>query len=158
MPTGLPVQVTVRAVDTRTGLPVNGRVKLGGVDTAATNTPFMFTFGLTPPAGVVSAPFYPDVAIVWPPLFVSTLQTGITPMPVPINKTIQCTVLAKNAQTGALVSGRVRINGLDVAATNTPFSTVFRFKLVGAEQEPVAPVVTVSAFGYQSTEVNTGLL
>ena len=106
IPTGLPVQVTVRVVDTRTGLPVNGRVKLGGVDTAATNTPFMFTFGLTPPAGVVSAPFYPDVAIAWPPLFVSTLQTGITPMPIPINRTIQCTVSAKNAQTGGLVVGQ----------------------------------------------------
>lgn len=158
IPTGVPVQVTVRAVDSRTGLPVNGRVKLAGVDTAATNTPFMFTFGLTPPAGVVSAPFYSDVAIVWPPLSVSTLQTGITPMPIQVNKVIQCTVLAKNAQTGALISGRVRINGTDVAATNTPFSTVFRFKLVGAEQEPVAPTVSVTAFGYQSTEVNTGLL
>ena len=53
---------------------MNGRVKINGNDTAATNTPFTFTFGLTPPPGVVSAPFYPDVAIVWPPLFMSTLQ------------------------------------------------------------------------------------
>ena len=156
IPTGVPVQVTVRAVDTRTGLPVSGRVKLNGVDTAPTNTPFMFTFGLTPPPGVVSAPFYADVAIVWPPLFVSTMQTGISPMPVPINKTITCTVSAKNAQTGALVAGRVKIAGTDVGPTNTPFSTIFKLKLVGAEQEPTMPEVSVSAFGYQSTPVNTG--
>jgi len=158
IPTGLPVQVTVRAVDSRTGLPVNGRVKLNGVDTAATNTPFMFTFGLAPPPGVVSAPFYPDVTIVWPPLSVSTLTTGIMPMPIPINKTVQCTVSAKNAQTGALVAGRVKIAGIDVAPTNTAFSTIFKPKLVGAEQEPVMPSVTVSAFGYNSTSVDTGLM
>lgn len=156
IPTGLPVQVTVRAVDTRTGLPVNGRVKLNGVDVGATNTPFTFTFGLTPPSGVVSAQFYADVAIAWPPLFISTLQTGIMPMPIPINKTVQCTVSAKNAQTGALIAGRVKIGTTDVAATNTPFTTIFKPKLVGAEQEPVMPTVTVTAFGYNSTNVDTG--
>ena len=156
IPTGLPVQVTVRAVDTRTGLPVNGRVKFGGVDTAATNTPFMFTFGLTPPVGVVSAPFYPDVAIAWPPLFISTMTTGIMPMPVPINKTFQCTVSAKNAQTGGLISGRVKINGLDVAATNTPFSTILKPKAMGAEGELFMPEVSVAAFGYRDTIVETG--
>jgi hypothetical protein len=156
IPTGLPVQVTVRAVDTRTGLPVNGRVKLGGVDTAATNTPFMFTFGLTPPAGVVSAPFYPDVAIAWPPLFISTMTTDIMPMPVPINKTFQCTVSAKNVQTGGLISGRVKINGLDAGPTNTPFSTILKPKAMGAEGELFMPEVSVAAFGYRDTLVETG--
>jgi hypothetical protein len=156
IPTGLPVQVTVRAIDKRTGLPVNGRVKLNGVDTAATNTPFMFTFGLTPPSGVVSAQFYADVAIAWPPLFVSTLQTGIAPMPIPINKTIQCTVSAQNAQTGGLISGRVKIDGTDVGATNAPFSTIFKPRRVGAEGELMMPKVTVSAFGYNTTLVDTG--
>lgn len=156
IPTGRPVEVIVRAVDKRTGLPVNGRVKLNGVDTAATNTQFMFTFGLTPPVGVVSAQFYADVAIAWPPLFVSTLTTGITPMPPPINKTVLCTVSAKNAQTGQPVAGRVRIGGVDVAATNTQFSTIFKGKPVGAEQELVMPEVTVTAFGYNQTRVETG--
>jgi hypothetical protein len=156
IPTGRPVEVMVRAVDKRTGLPVNGRVKLNGVDTAATNTPFMFTFGLTAPAGVVSAPFNPDVAITWPPLSVSTMNTGITPMPIPINRTIQCTVSAANAQTGGLVSGRVRIDGADVGATNTPFSTIFRARRVGAEQELMLPEVTVLAFGYRNTLVDNG--
>jgi hypothetical protein len=154
--TGLPVQVTVRAVDTRTGLLVNGRVKLGGVDTAATNTPFMFTFGLTPPVGVVSAPFYADVAIAWPPLSVSTMNTDIMPLPIPINRTVTVTVSAKNAQTGGLVSGRVKIGSTDVGPTNTPFSTIFKPKPVGAEGELVMPTVTVSAFGYRSTTVDTG--
>lgn len=156
IPTGLPVQVTVRAIDRRTGLPVNGRVKLNGVDTAATNTPFLFTFGLTPPVGVVSAPFYADAAIVWPALFVSTLETGITPMPVPINKTIQCTVSAKNAQTGILIAGKVKVDGREVAMTNTPFSTIFKPRRVGAEQELVMPEITVTAFGYNNTRVETG--
>lgn len=156
IPTGLPVQLTVRAVDKRTGLPVNGRVKFDGVDIAATNTPFLFTFGLRAPVGVVSAQFYADAAIVWPPLFVSTLDTGITPMPIPINRTIQCTVSAKNAQTGILVPGRVKVDGRDVAATNTPFSTIFKPRRVGAEMELVMPVITVSAFGYNNTPVDTG--
>jgi len=86
------------------------------------------------------------------------LTTGIMPMPIPINKTVQCTVSAKNAQTGALVAGRVKIAGIDVAPTNTAFSTIFKPKLVGAEQEPVMPSVTVSAFGYNSTSVDTGLM
>jgi len=156
IPTGIPVQVTVRAVDKRTGLPVNGRVKLNSVDTAPTNTPFMFTFGLTPPSGVVSAQFYADVPIVWPPLFVSTMQTSISPKPVPINKTVQVTVTAKNAQTGGLVAGRVKIGITDVGPTNTPFSTIFKPKVVGSEQELVMPPVTVSAPGYQDTLVDTG--
>ncbi len=156
IPTGIPVQVIVRAVDTRTGLPVNGRVKLNGIDTAATNTPFMFTFGLTPPPGVVSAPFYSDVAIVWPPLSVSTLDTDINPLPVPINKTVQCTVWAKNAQTGALVSGRVKIGTTDVGPTNTPFWTIFKPKVMGSEGELFMPEVSVSAFGYRTAVVATG--
>ncbi|HET6978327.1 MAG TPA: hypothetical protein VFI24_18495 [Pyrinomonadaceae bacterium] len=154
--TGRPVSVTVRAIDSRTGAPVNGRVKLNGVDVGATNTPFTFTFGLTPPSGVVSAQFYADVPIGWPPLSVSTLSTSITPFPVPLNKSVQATVRAVDSQTGALIAGRVRINNIDAAATNTPFTTTFRTRKT-AEGEIVVPWVSVTAFGYNETEVNIGV-
>ena len=74
----------------------------------------------------------------------------------PINKTIQCTVSAKNTQTGALISGRVKIAGMDVGSTNTPFSTIFKLKPMGAEQELVMPEISVSAFGYRNTQVDMG--
>ena len=156
IPSGRPVEVVVRAVDKRTGAPVNGRVKLNGVDTAATNTPFMLTFGLTPPVGVVSAPFYADAVIAWPPISVPTMVTGITPFPVPFNRTIQATISAVDAQTGALVAGRVKINGVDVGPTNTPITTIFRTRVVGAELEPVGPSVIVTAPGYNNTWVDVG--
>ena len=159
LPTGRPVDVTVRTVDTRTGQPVNGRVKLGGVDTAATNTPFVFTFGLRPPAGIVSAPFYSDAAIIWAPMSVSTMRTSITPFPIVIGRLIQVTVSAINEQTGAPVAGRVKVDGVDVAPTNTPFPFTFRMRRTGVfpEVEIVFPVVVVSAFGYHDTIVDTGV-
>ena len=153
--TGRPVEVIVRAIDKRTGAPVNGRVKLDGVDVAATNTPFMFTFGFTAPVGVVSAPFYTDVAIAWPPLSRSTMWTSITPVPPP-NKTVQTTIRATNEQTGALVAGRVKVNGVDVGPTNTVITTIFKIKFVGAEMEPVGPEVVVTADGYTNAPVDIG--
>lgn len=152
---GRPVEVIVRAVDTRTGALVNGRVKLNGVDVGATNTPFMFTFGSTAPVGVVSAPFYADAAIVWPPLSKSTMWTSITPLPPP-NKTVQTTIRATNQLTGAPVAGRVQINGVDVGPTNTVITTIFKIKFVGAELEPVGPEVVVTADGYTTAPVDIG--
>jgi hypothetical protein len=154
--TGRPFEVTVRAVDSRTGALVNGRVKLNGVDVGATNTPFIFTFGFTAPVGVVSAPFYPDAAIAWPPLSRSTISTGITPLPPPMNKTIQTTIFANNEQTGAPVAGRVKIDGTDVGPTNTVITTIFRTRRVGAELEIVGPKVEVSASGYTNALVDIG--
>ena len=152
---GRPVEVIVRAVDTRTGALVNGRVKLNGVDVGATNTPFMFTFGSTAPVGVVSAPFYADAAIVWPPPSKSTMWTSITPLPPP-NKTVQTTIRATNQLTGAPVAGRVQINGVDVGPTNTVITTIFKIKFVGAELEPVGPEVVVTADGYTTAPVDIG--
>ena len=152
--TGRPVEVTVRAVDKQTGAPVNGRVKLNGVDTAATNTPFMFTFGVTPPVAVVSAPFYADASITWP-LSISTMVTSITPFPVPMNRTVQATISAVNEQTGAPVAGRVRINRIDVGPTNTPITTIFKTTRT-VELEIIGPAVDVTAFGYRTTFVDIG--
>ena len=135
---------------------MNGRVKLNGVDVGATNTPFTFTFGLTPPSGIVSAQFYADVPISWPPLSVSTLWTDISPFPVPMNKSIQATVKAVDSQTKALIAGRVKINNLEVANTNTPFTVTFRTRTT-SEGEITFPWVTVTAFGYNETEVGLGV-
>jgi hypothetical protein len=154
--TGRPIEVIVRAVDKRTGAAVNGRVKLNGVDVGATNTPFMFTFGFTPPVGVVSAPFYVDAAIAWPPISRSTMFTSITPLPVPMNRTIQTTIFATNEQTGAPVAGRVKVDGADVGPTNTVITTIFRTRRVGAELEIVGPNVIVTADGYTNGLVDIG--
>ena len=135
---------------------MNGRVKLNGVDVGATNAPFTYTVGLTPPTGVVSAPFYGDVPIQWPPLSVSTLWTSITPFPVTVNKSIQATVRAVDSVTGGLIAGRVKVDAADVGATNTPFTTTFRTKK-NAEGEILYPYVKVIAFGYNDTEVNIGV-
>jgi hypothetical protein len=153
--TGRAVEVIVRAVDKRTGAPVNGRVKLDGVDTAATNTPFMVTFALRKPVGVVSAPFYGDAAIAWP-ISISTMLIGITPFPVPFLKTVQATISAINEQTGAPVAGRVRVDGTDIGPTNTPITTIFRLKRDPFLDELVAPTVVVRAFGYNDTRVDMG--
>jgi hypothetical protein len=156
IPTGRPVQVTVRAIDSRSGALVNGRVKLNGVDVGATNTPFTYTFGLIAPTGVVSAQFYGDVAIQWPPLSVSTLWTSITPYPVPMNKSITATVRAVDSVTGALIAGRVKVGVADVGATNTPFTATFR-TMKNAEGEILYPYTRVIANGYEDTEVNLGV-
>src|SRR5207302_243947 len=108
IPTGRPIQVSVRAVDTTTGLAVAGRVKLNGQDVAATNAPFTYTFGLTPPSGMVSAPCYPDTAVAWPPLTVSSMRVSVTPYPVVLSKLLQVVVHAVDAQTGAVIAGRVK--------------------------------------------------
>ena len=156
IPAGRPVQVTVRALDSRTGAPVSGRVKLNGVDVGPTNTPFTFVFGLAPPIGVVSAQFYPDATIQWPPIGVSLMQTSITPYPVPLNKTVQVTVRATDTQTGGLVAGRVKISGIDVAATNTPFTTIFRTRKT-SEGEIIFPSMQVTAPGYADADVDLGV-
>lgn len=158
IPTGRPVQVTVRAIDSRSGALVNGRVKLNGVDVGATNTPFTYTFALTPPTGVVSAQFYGDLPIQWPPLSVSTLWATITPFPVPMNKSVTATVRAVDSVTGELIAGRVKVGptGTDVGATNTPFTTTFR-TMKNAEGEILVPYTRVIATGYNETEVNLGI-
>jgi hypothetical protein len=156
IPTGRPVQVTVRAIDSRSGALVNGRVKLNGVDVGATNTPFTYTFALTPPTGVVSAQFYGDVAIQWPPLSVSTLWASITPFPVPMNKSVTATVRAVDSVTGQLIAGRVKVGTADVGATNTPFTTTFRTTKT-AEGEILVPYTRVIATGYNDTEVDLGV-
>lgn len=156
IPTGRPVQITVRAIDSRSGALVNGRVKLDGVDVGATNTPFTYTFGMAPPTGVVSAQFYGDVPIQWPPLRVSTLLTSITPFPVPLNKSITATVRAVDSVTGELIAGRVKVNISYVGSTNTPFTATFRTGKT-AEGEITYPYVAVIAPGYNDTEVALGV-
>jgi hypothetical protein len=70
----VPVQVVVRAVDSKTGAPIAGRVEINHIDVGATNVPFSYTFrtkviGVKPdfqtvyPTGNVTAVGYPSVAL-----------------------------------------------------------------------------------------------
>jgi hypothetical protein len=68
IPTGRYVDVVVRAEDAETGVAVAGTVKITGYPAAPTGAPIRVFFGGSPPAGVVSAPGYPDAPILWPPL------------------------------------------------------------------------------------------
>jgi hypothetical protein len=156
LPAATPVQVTVTAVDTRTGAAVAGKVRLGGVEVAATNTAYTYTFGTPPPRGTVSATHYADTAVPWPAIVVRTMRVSHTPSRIPFNKTISVTFHAVDAQTGAAVAGRVFIWGADVAATNTPFNYLFRTRFV--DGDIVYPPVVVRAPGYEHVEVNIGLL
>ena len=162
---GRVVQVTVRAVDRGTGQAVAGRVKLNGQDVGATNSPITYTFGSTPPSGVVSAPYYADAAITWPPLRHPQLNVAVQPYPVPMGQATSVIVRATDMYTGAAVDGTVNINGAVVARTNVAFTYTFMYKRVrqfDAETrtyyyELIPPVGTVIATGYPDTTIDLGV-
>ena len=94
-----------------------------------------------------------------------TIQTGVTPYPVPLSRSIQVTVRATRNPGGALIAGQVLVNGTQVAATNTPFTYTFRMRIVGRTFDPetrtyinefAPPTVTVRAPGYPDAPVDMG--
>jgi hypothetical protein len=100
----------------------------------------------------------PDVIVqvAAPPL--RTLTVSVTPFPTPLNVLLSVTVRAVDSQTGVPVAGRVRINNIDVASTNTPFNFTFRTRLIGVKPnfEMVYPGGSVVAPGYEPATLNFG--
>jgi hypothetical protein len=139
---GRPTQVTVQAVDTRTGAAVAGRVLIGGQDVGPTNTPFTYSFtaGAT---GVVTAGGYPNASVTFP-LYTPQLRVWVDPTVLLVGLPQSITIHAVDANTNAPVAGRVLINGQDLAATGTPFAYTFAASppagLVRSPQYPDAAI------------------
>jgi len=149
LPLGLPVQVTIRAVDVTTQTPIAGRVRVNNQEVVDTNTPFTTTFELQVPEEAN------------PVITVSTLSRGtrnvdcgfytpqlllsVEPSPVPIQRPVQVTVRALDANTQQPVSGSVSIPGREVVSTNTAFSLTLG---------PTGATATVVAAGYPDASIN----
>jgi hypothetical protein len=157
--------VTVSAFDTATGERVSGRVRIDGQDAGATNVPFDYTFGAAPPVGVVTASFYADAGIAWPPLRRPVLEVGIAPSPIRASVLATYTVAAIDVDTCATVDGEVVVDGAAVARTNVPFPYRFVVRRV-RERDPesgvfllvlIPPVIAVVAQGYPEMPVEPGI-
>ena len=165
LPIGRTVRVTVSAFDTATGERVSGRVRIDGQDAGATNVPFDYTFGAAPPVGVVTASFYADAGIAWPPLRRPVLEVGIAPSPIRASVLATYTVAAIDVDTCATVDGEVVVDGAAVARTNVPFPYRFVVRRV-RERDPesgvfllvlIPPVIAVVAQGYPEMPVEPGI-
>jgi hypothetical protein len=162
---GRPTQVTVRAADTTTGASVAGRVKMNGQDLAATNTPFTYTFSTSPPSGIVSASYYANTPIPWPPFRQPQLMVAVQPYPVQLEVLATYTVRAQDADTKATADGAVKVNGQVVARTNLPFTYKFvrqRVRKFDPETQTYIyemnpPVGTVSVPGYPDVNIDLGV-
>ena len=160
VPLGVPVQVTIQAVDVHTGTPVAGTVVVDDQEVGTTNVPFTWTFTsrweeeFDPetrvrtryqvyPTGRATAPDYPEAAIPFE-FFTPVLRRSVEPASL-LGPPVQVTVRAEDNVTRAPVAGRVTIGGRDVGATNAPFTYAFTAM-------PTAG--TISAAGYPATSVS----
>lgn len=87
-----------------------------------------------------------------------TMSASVTPYPPPLNVAVQVVVRAVDSETGAPVAGRVRINNIDVGATNVPFSYTFRTRRIGVKPnfQTVYPTGDVTAMGYPPVALSFG--
>lgn len=93
----------------------------------------------------------------------STLRVSVTPRRIPVEQAVTLTVHVTDSITGADVTGQVKIGGVIVANTNTPFTYEFVGKRVLADIGPpkiwevIYPEGVVVASGYGETPVDFGL-
>ena len=87
-----------------------------------------------------------------------TMSVSMTPYPAPLSKTVSVIVRAVDSQTGAPVAGKVRIDNITVADTNTPFNYTFRRRQITIEGEIEIryPFGMVTAPGYESAPIDFG--
>jgi hypothetical protein len=125
-----------------------------------TSPAVLFALGFTwddvrsvPDGALTTIPDGPDVV---------TLVTSTSPYPVPVRRPVQVTVSASDSGSGAPVTGRVFVDRVDVAPTNTAFTHTFqpiRHVVPGShppEWEITYPIVTVRATGYPVADVDCG--
>jgi len=92
------------------------------------------------------------------------LCVDVQPYPVPLNQAVAVTVRAVDCVTHAAVAGTVKIGGVTVGNTNTPFTYTFRLTRqrvrdpeLGWIIEMVPPHGEVSAPNYPTTAIDFGL-
>jgi len=105
-----------------------------------------------PDSALAGLPDGPDVVIP------RSMTATVSPYPAPVNRSVQITVTATDAETGTPVDGRVHANGADIGPTNTSITTTLRTRRIGRppDVEIVYPSVTVSASGYTTADVDMG--
>lgn len=94
-----------------------------------------------------------------PPPPAPELVVGVIPYPVPLDTRVRVTVTATDRRTGAPATGDVKIDGIMVAATNTPFNYTFRMHKVrdsGGGWDVLPPMGIVSAPGYPDADIDFG--
>jgi hypothetical protein len=155
---GVALSFTVRAQDARTSQPVQGQVKIDGAVFGSIGAPFSYTFSSKPrrvfdpatqtwqtltslPVVSVVVSGYPETAV---PLKISPLHIWVYPPAIAIGPPLKLTVYAEEAATKKSITGSVKINGQDVAATNTLFAYTFSSPL---------PSAVVAAPDYNDTAV-----
>lgn len=138
VPLDKPTSVTVRARDVLSGAAVRGTVTITGSNGGTTDTAFTTTFSrqrvrvfdperhvyvteLVEPVMTVQAPDYVS-ALVPLSFYQPQLRVSVDQSWLPVGPPAQVTVRTVDAHTGAPVTGRVLLNGTDVAATNTTFT------------------------------------
>jgi hypothetical protein len=136
IPIGTAMSVTVHARDVSTPSPVAGRVFISGVDRAATNVAFTYTFTGSETVAV-RVPGYPEFGVLI--AFLPGLTIAIAPSQVVIGRATSVTVSCRNATTSSPVTGRVFINGVDRVVTNVAFTYTFTGSEVVAVRVPGYP-------------------
>jgi hypothetical protein len=142
VPVGNDTQLTVKVRDARTGVAVSGRVWIDGVDRGPTgDAPFHYTFSGSESV-TVHAAGYPVLAVDLA-FHLPQLQVWVEPPRFPVGQPVTTTIHARDSRTGALVAGRILIDGSDRGATGVALTATFK----GSEH------LTVRAPGYPDAAV-----
>ena len=165
---GVPVSVTVHAVDAASGAAVTGSVLITGAAVGTTGTPFSYTFGASAPEAHVTADGYADAPIAWPPFYTPTLKVTLDPAAPEYGKPVQLVVRAVDARSGAAVPGTVTLMNYGIGGaivttkfpTNTAYGVTLRLHRIpaikGKSPDIRYPTLTVAASGYASVGLALG--
>jgi hypothetical protein len=163
VPAGRPVQISVDVRDSQTNAPVAASLSIAGQNVGSVNSPVVSpllsqTFVVGVVTVTVSAAGYPNAFFNVTAYTPSLVVTVIPPLP-GMGRPVQITVHAVDSTTGTVPSGcRVWIDGINVAATDTPFTYIFRSRRVGPLTNPtiVFPTGVVKTPGYPDTAIDFG--
>jgi hypothetical protein len=163
VPAGRPVQISVDVRDSQTNGPVPASLSIAGQNVGPANSPVVSpilsqTFAAGVVTVVVSAAGYPNVSFNVTAYTPALVVTVIPPLP-GIGKPVQVIVHAVDSTAGIVPPGcRVWIDGINVAATDTPFTYTFHARRVGPLTNPsfVYSTGIVTAPGYPDAAINFG--